>query len=164
MLTFLQLCMHYLEIGWGRVKEADQWETGKELTYEHLSAETHRAGGFMNVLSVNPCRCYEVIGVIPTVLLLFSQSVGSDSSWPHGLQHARLPRPSLSPRVCLNSSPLSGWCHSIPFYQWEEFACTLLTGEWWGLNYNHVLPGLELGGNLLIYNLLRRRTEIKCAL
>ena len=27
----------------------------------------------------------------------------SDSSWPHGLQHARLPCPSLSPRVCSNS-------------------------------------------------------------
>ena len=29
----------------------------------------------------------------------------------HGLQHARLPCPSLTPRVCLNSSPLSQWCH-----------------------------------------------------
>ena len=35
----------------------------------------------------------------------------SDSLWPHGLQHARLPCPSLSPRVCLNSHPLSWWCH-----------------------------------------------------
>ena len=26
---------------------------------------------------------------------------------PHGLQHARLPCPSLSPRVCSNSCPLS---------------------------------------------------------
>ena len=30
----------------------------------------------------------------------------------HGLQHARLPCPSLSPRVCSNSCPLSWWCHS----------------------------------------------------
>ena len=30
---------------------------------------------------------------------------------PHGLQHARLPCPSLSPRVSSNSSPLSWWCH-----------------------------------------------------
>ena len=30
---------------------------------------------------------------------------------PHGLQHARLPCPSLSPRVCSNSCPLSWWCH-----------------------------------------------------
>ena len=30
---------------------------------------------------------------------------------PHGLQHSRLPCPSLSPRVCSNSFPLSQWCH-----------------------------------------------------
>ena len=36
----------------------------------------------------------------------------SDSLWPHGLQHARLPCPSLSPWVCSNSCPLSWWCHS----------------------------------------------------
>ena len=35
----------------------------------------------------------------------------SDSFQPHGLQHARLPWPSLSPRVCSNSYPLSQWCH-----------------------------------------------------
>ena len=31
--------------------------------------------------------------------------------WPHGLQHARLPCPSLSPKGCSNSRPLSWWCH-----------------------------------------------------
>ena len=36
----------------------------------------------------------------------------SDSLQPWGLQHARLPCPSLSPRVCSNSCPLSQWCHS----------------------------------------------------
>ena len=35
----------------------------------------------------------------------------SDSLWPHGLQHIRLPCPSLSPGVCSNSRPLSQWCH-----------------------------------------------------
>ena len=35
----------------------------------------------------------------------------SDSLWPHGLQHARLPCPSLSPWVCSNTLPLSWWCH-----------------------------------------------------
>ena len=30
---------------------------------------------------------------------------------PHGLQHARLPSPSLSPRVCSNLCSLSWWCH-----------------------------------------------------
>ena len=33
------------------------------------------------------------------------------SLWPHGLQHTRLPCPSLSPGVYLDSCPLSQWCH-----------------------------------------------------
>ena len=45
------------------------------------------------------------------LLLLFGRSVMSDSLRPHGLRHARLPCPSLSPRVCSNSCPLSQWCH-----------------------------------------------------
>ena len=40
----------------------------------------------------------------------FSLSVVSNSLQPHGLQHARLPCPSLSPGICLNSYPLSRWC------------------------------------------------------
>ena len=34
-----------------------------------------------------------------------------DSFWPHGLQHTRLPCPSLSPGICSNLCPLSQWCH-----------------------------------------------------
>ena len=45
------------------------------------------------------------------LLNLFSRSVVSDSLWPHGLQHARLPCPSLFPRLCSNSHPLSRWYH-----------------------------------------------------
>ena len=37
------------------------------------------------------------------MLLLLSPSVMSDSLQPHGLQHARLPCPSLAPGVCSNS-------------------------------------------------------------
>ena len=35
----------------------------------------------------------------------------SDSLRPHGLQHARLPCPSPTPRACSNSCLLSQWCH-----------------------------------------------------
>ena len=35
----------------------------------------------------------------------------SDSLRPHGLQHARPPCPSSTPRSCSNSCPLSRWCH-----------------------------------------------------
>ena len=37
------------------------------------------------------------------LLLLFSCHVVSNSLWPHGLQRARLPSPSVSPRVCSNA-------------------------------------------------------------
>ena len=42
----------------------------------------------------------------------FSGAVMSDSLWPHGLQHARLPCLSLTPRAPSNSWPSSWWCHS----------------------------------------------------
>ena len=41
----------------------------------------------------------------------FSRSVVSNSLRPHGLQHARLPCPSPTPRAWSNSCPLSQWCH-----------------------------------------------------
>ena len=41
----------------------------------------------------------------------FRYSVLSDSLWPHGLQHARFPCPSTTPRVHPNSCPLSWWCY-----------------------------------------------------
>ena len=52
--------------------------------------------------------------------LFYSCSVMSDYLWPHGLQHARLPCPSPSPRACYSYPlswwcyPLSWWCHLIP--------------------------------------------------
>ena len=57
-----------------------------------------------------------------SLLLLFSRSVMSDSLPPHGLQHARLPCPSVSPRACSKSCPLSRCCHPtisssvVPFF------------------------------------------------
>jgi len=47
------------------------------------------------------------------LLLLFSHSAISESLWPHELQYTRLPCPSLSTRVCSNSSPLSQLCHPV---------------------------------------------------
>ena len=41
----------------------------------------------------------------------FSHSVVAKSLQPRELQHARLPCPSPTPEACLNSWPLSWWCH-----------------------------------------------------
>ena len=35
----------------------------------------------------------------------------SDSLWPHGLRHTRLPCPSPTPRACGNAGPLCQRCH-----------------------------------------------------
>ena len=45
--------------------------------------------------------------------------------WPHGQQHTRLSCPSLSPRVCANSCPLSQWCHPAISSSVIPFSCLL---------------------------------------
>ena len=56
-------------------------------------------------------------------LLLFRLSVMSDSLWPHGLQHTRLPCPSPSPTTCSNSCPLSQGCHPTISASIVPFSC-----------------------------------------
>ena len=55
--------------------------------------------------------------------LLFSCQVMSDSLWPSGLQHARLPCPSPCSRVCSNSCPLSQWYHPTISSSVSPFSC-----------------------------------------
>ena len=56
-----------------------------------------------------------------------SRLVVSNSLWPHGLQHTRLPCPLPTPRACSNSCPLSWWCQPtisssvIPFSSLQSF-------------------------------------------
>ena len=59
------------------------------------------------------------------MILLPSQfsSVISDSLQFHGLQHARLPCPSPTPRACSNSCPSSRWYHSITSSSVPFFSC-----------------------------------------
>ena len=47
------------------------------------------------------------------IVVVASHSVVPNSLQPHGLQHATLPCPSLSPRVCSNSCPLCWWYQPI---------------------------------------------------
>ena len=56
---------------------------------------------------------------------LFNCQVMSDSLWLHGLQHARLLCPSLSPRVFSNSCPLSPWCYLITWSSGALFSLCL---------------------------------------
>ena len=67
-------------------------------------------------------QVFRDLGVFPVV-----QSLGH--VWflqLHRLQHARISCPSLSPRACSNSSPLSRWCHPIISSSVIPFSSVLL--------------------------------------
>ena len=69
------------------------------LSHEHFSAflilslEWHKS---------HDCLTAVDLTVLGDPLLLFSHSVMSDSLWPHGLQHTKLPYASPSPGACSN--------------------------------------------------------------
>ena len=76
----------------------------------------------MNTPFLSNLECISLTSIRYLCSVQFRCSVVSDSLWPHGLQHARPPCPSLTPRVYPNSCPLSRWCHLtisysvVPFY------------------------------------------------
>ena len=53
----------------------------------------------------------------------FSSSVMSNSLWPHGLEHARLPCPSPTPGAYSKSCPSSWWCHPTISPSVIPFSC-----------------------------------------
>ena len=74
------------------------------------------------------CKCSSsawnvILSLIPLSSVQFSCSVVSNSLWPHGLQHARLPCPSPTPGACSNSYPLSYWCHPTISSSVIPFSC-----------------------------------------
>ena len=58
-----------------------------------------------------------------TTLLLFRCPVMSKSFRPHGLQHARLPCPSPTPKACSNSCSLNWWHHPTISSSVVPFSC-----------------------------------------
>ena len=91
----------------------------------------------------------------------FSCSVVSDSLKPHGLQHARPPRPSATIRVYSNPCPFSQWHHPtvsssvVPFFSclqyfpaWGSFQMSQLYIRWpkyWSFNFS-ISPSNEYSG------------------
>ena len=72
-----------------------------------VSTILHLTWELLHFVPICPVICSKLVHFS---LLLLSHQVMSDSLQPHGLRRARLPCPSLSPRVCPNSCPLSQWC------------------------------------------------------
>ena len=98
------------------------------------------------------------------VLYMYVQSMNHVNSLRHhGLQHARLPCPSQSPRVCSNSCPLTWWCHpttlSTPslsalsisagirvFFQWV--GSSFQVGKVWSFSFS-ISPSMNVQGWLI---------------
>ena len=91
---------------------------------------THRQAG-INPVTITPSLDFPVHTLLQSprtpLLLLFGCSVMPDSLRPHGLQHARLPCPSPSPRACANPCPLSSWCHPTILSSVVPFSSCLLS-------------------------------------
>ena len=84
-------------------KQAHFWCTVHPRAHEmflfHQAPKGIPSTQFLRVMKAEIEGCY--CSVAPSCLTLRH----------HGLQHARLPCPSVSPGVCSNSCPLSRWCH-----------------------------------------------------
>ena len=74
---------------------------------------SHQAGvfSFLSVGSIKNKFQYADRVIQQFNSVQFSRSVMSNSLWPHGWQHIRLPCPLPSPGACSNSCPSSRWCH-----------------------------------------------------
>ena len=57
------------------------------------------------------CKSKTINNLSVSSVQFSSVAVASESSWPHGWKHARLPCPSPTPRAYSNSCPLNRWCH-----------------------------------------------------
>ena len=81
------------------------------------------------------------------MLVHFSRSVMSDSLWPHGLQHARLPCQSPTPRACSNSCSSSPWCHPTISSSVVSFYCfrSFLVSESFPMNQHFASRGQSIG-------------------
>lgn len=77
-------------------------------------------------------------------MIMFSRSVGSNSSWPHGLQMTRL----LYPRGSLGEQA-GGDCHALP--QRTAHVCHL---PFWSSDVGAAVPGVR--GSLASLEVLAR--------
>ena len=83
----------------------------------------------------------------------------------HGLQHAMLLCPSLSPGVCLNSHPLNQWCYltisssaalfsfCLQSFQTSESALHIRWARYWSFGFS-ISPSNEYSGLISLYHWL----------
>ena len=76
-----------------------------------MGRKSKKEGVYVNIELIHFTILQKLTQHCKATMLVFSCPVMSNSLQPHGLQHARVPWPSLSPGVCSNSCPLSWWGH-----------------------------------------------------
>ena len=111
----------YFSISILQTKKKKNPEAEQPNTYVCVCLCTHthssnRANGqfWATYKSIDPNHMSQHPAILPPFTfssVQFSYSVVSDSSQPHGPQHARPTCPSPTPRVYPNLRPLSRWCH-----------------------------------------------------
>ena len=105
----------------------------------------------------------------------------SNSLWPHGLQHARVPCHSPTPGACSNSCPLSWWhqptisCHPLLLPSIfsskrvfsNESALHIRWPKYWSFSFN-ISPSNEYSGLIAFridwFDLLAVQGTLKCLL
>ena len=103
ILNFAKLFEYNLNIFWLQWKQYIKiFKSYGKLPFEMLTLFEDRLYIQNDVF----CKLLKVCSI-----LLFSRQVVSDSWRPHGLQLARLPCPSPSPRICPSSCSLNWLCH-----------------------------------------------------
>ena len=112
-------------------------------------------------MSVNQFLFHRYRFVCVIISVQYSRSVMSDSLQLHGLQHARLPCPSLTLWACSNSGPSSQWCYPtisssvIPFSScFQSYPASFFSSEsvlrirwpkYWSFSFS-VSPSNEYSG------------------
>ena len=74
-------------------------------------------------ININSTLCPKVLKTSVSPLFPVSVQFSHSVVWPHGLQCARLPCPSPTPRACSNSCPSSQWCQLIISSSVNPFSC-----------------------------------------
>ena len=83
-------------------------------------------------------------------LLLLSYSSVSSSLKPFALQYARLPCPSLSPRVCSHACPLNWWFHptiASPVVPLSQFLQSFPASWYFPVNWLFTSGGQNIGAS-----------------
>ena len=93
--------------GWRSLADYSPWGCKESDMTEQIST-AHNGSEELMLLK---CSLFKANYWFNVSSAQISHSVVSDFLQPHGLQHARPPCPSPTPRFYPNSCPLGWWCH-----------------------------------------------------